>query len=74
MSKLMRVLEQWQDDLDNEYMDERQQILFRDELWQIAEQFEIEIRKENKGWELERAQIHHFYQNRERKIKEQYLF
>jgi len=32
------------------------------------------MQKENKGWEMERAQLQNFYHNRERKLKEQYLF
>lgn len=72
--KLMSQLQAWHEQLMESHMDEARQEQFSEELWRIAEKFEEQIEKENKGWEMERQYVHRHFLNRERKLKETYLF
>lgn len=55
-------------------MDEADLYALKHEYWETGYNFEDVLKQDIKGWELERQGIYNFWTNRERKLKQHYLF
>ena len=70
----MKELESWAQELEEVHMDRVQEYAMKHEYWETAESFEEILLRDTKGWELQRNAMTTFWVNRERKLKERYLF
>eukprot|EP00356_Strombidium_inclinatum_P008510 CAMPEP_0170501010 /NCGR_PEP_ID=MMETSP0208-20121228/36863_1 /TAXON_ID=197538 /ORGANISM="Strombidium inclinatum, Strain S3" /LENGTH=105 /DNA_ID=CAMNT_0010779323 /DNA_START=288 /DNA_END=602 /DNA_ORIENTATION=+ len=67
--KLRQTLDIWFSKLEDQHMDEFEQQKFAKEFWEVGRSFEDQIRKDERGWEIERTRITAQQMNRERKLK-----
>ena len=55
-------------------MDKQEMYRFSHENWETYRNLEEIIKKDEKGWEIEKSRISLFWMNKEKKLKDHYLF
>ena len=67
--RIKKELARWETELSKLSMSSTDMKKVREKIWSIREDFEEELRGEEKGWKIERRTLYETYKNREKLFK-----
>jgi hypothetical protein len=67
--RIKKELALWETELSKLSMSSTDMKKVREKIWSIREDFEEELRAEEKGWKIERRTMYETYKNREKLFK-----